>query len=58
MDFKFNQGMELVITKNDMGIIVYDNSQQNRLDIFPDNDEGITKLLDFLKTTLEKSDEQ
>jgi hypothetical protein len=45
--------MQLVITKNSLGFMVYDEAKKNYIDVFPDTTEGFQRLMDFLQKTLD-----
>lgn len=46
------ESLTIIITKNETGFVVYDYDFDDKIDVFPDTDEGFTRLLEFLKEEL------
>lgn len=49
-----DDNLKIVITKGELGFMVYDDNLKNRIDVFPDTDEGYKRMLEFLKGELRK----
>lgn len=50
-----NNEFELVIKKNELGIIVYEATSMNRIDAFPNTQEGYERLMNFIQEQLIKN---
>lgn len=48
----FSTQFELVIRKNSLGFVVYDNKTKMSIDVFPDTEEGFKRLMAYLEEVL------
>lgn len=43
-----------MVQKNSLGYVVYEDTQKDRIDVFPDTKEGRERMLSFLETVTKK----